>query len=479
MKKAMIISAMLCGILMLPTAACAQGDGYKPAVGFNWHPGASNQPVGDAKGINPGRVVMARDGSVTKWSGHWRQNSDQWWLDKNTDTDGVEHLLSFTIQKLTGEKNDKKAWKEIFKYYNKTHRGISRGYKPGEVVLVKINLNNSGANKQDNLIDASPQMVLAMVRQLVNEAGVRQQDVMIYDIRRQIYPMMLTEIWKEFPDVQFLQDGEARSSQPKNPKYGTHQGIQAAKWVKCIDYSYGNFNDARVTAQQVVDATYLVNLALLKLHSYPYNYMEDGDEGQTAITMSSKNHAGSIRGTGELHHFLNTKQDGKPHAYNPLVDLEASPKIGAKTILYVLDGLYCGRKWRSYPLHFPNYPFNNKVEPYENAEWPAAVLVSQDGVALQSVGLDIMYAQSQNNRERHYHNVPRILLRDNASDILEEEATPYAAPSGIVYKQDGKPVGSLGVFEHWNNDQDMKYSRNLDPVNGKGIEFLWYDLTDK
>lgn len=142
----------------------------------------------------------------------------------------------------------------------------------------------------------------------------------------------------------------------------------------------------------------------------------------------------------------------------------------------MLDGLYCGRKWRAYPSHFPNPPFNNKVEPYENPEWPACVLASFDGVAIQSVGLDIMYAQSKNNFETAYHNVPRILLRDNADDFLREMATPQNAPSGTKYIQEGKPVESLGVFEHWNNDSAMHYSRNLDPKNGKGIEFQYFAI---
>ena len=42
-------------------------------------------------------------------------------------------------------------------------------------------------------------------------------------------------------------------------------------------------------------------MSLLKLHSYPYFYMVDKDEGRTAVTMSSKNHAGSIKGTPEIH----------------------------------------------------------------------------------------------------------------------------------------------------------------------------------
>jgi hypothetical protein len=228
-----------------------------------------------------------------------------------------------------------------------------------------------------------------------------------------------------------------------------------------------------------MNTTYLINMALLKLHSYPYNYMEDGDEGQTAVTMTGKNHAGSIKGTPELHSILNTKQEGKKNAYSPLVDLAASPNLGGKTILYILDGLYCGRKWRTYPLHFPNPPFNNKVVPYENPEWPACVLASLDGVAIQSVGLDIMYSQSKNNNEASYHNVPRILVRDNADDFLREMANPQNSPSGIKYIQDGKPVKSLGVFEHWDNDKTMRYSRNINPKKGKGIEFIFIPLGNK
>jgi hypothetical protein len=453
---------------------------YTPAVGFDWKPGASNQPIGEAKGIFPGRVVMARDPEATKWAGNWQQKEDQWWLDKNTDVEKVSGILSTTIQKLTGTKKDKEAWQKIFKYYNETSRGQKKqGFKAGEVVAVKINLNNSSVDKTDNQTDATPQMVLAMVRQLVNEAGVPQKDIIVYDARRPIYPYMLTEVWKEFKDVRFLQENAPDPKQPVNPAYGNYTGLEAADWVEGVSYSAGKYNKAKLIPRQIKEATYLINMALVKLHSYPYNYMEDGDEGQTALTMTGKNHAGSIKGTSELHSILNTKKEGVKNAYSPLVDLAAAPNLGAKTILYVLDGLYCGRKWRCYPSHFPNYPFNNKVIPYENPEWPACVLASFDGVAIQSVGLDIMYAQSKNNNEASYHNVPRILVRENADDFLHEMATPENAPSGTKYMQGGKTVKSLGVFEHWDNDSTMRYSRNLNPRKGKGIEFIYIPTKKK
>jgi len=147
-----------------------------------------------------------------------------------------------------------------------------------------------------------------MVRQLVNNANVPQNNIIVYDVRRSIFPAMLTTIWKEFKDVRFVQEKPASDAQPVNPAYGDHHGLEAADWVEAISYSAGNYKDAKLIPRQIKDATYLINLALLKLHSYPYNYMEDGDEGQTALTMCGKNHAGSIKGTPELHSILNTKR---------------------------------------------------------------------------------------------------------------------------------------------------------------------------
>jgi hypothetical protein len=305
---------------------------------------------------------------------------------------------------------------------------------------------------------------------------VPQSKIVIYDVRRMISPAVLTSIWKEFKDVRFVQANAASKIQPLNPGYGDHHGLEASDWVEGMSYSKNTYKDAKLIPRQIVECTYLVNLAMLKAHSYPYNYMEDGDEGQTAVSLSGKNHFGSIKGTPELHAAIDTRQEAKKNSYSPLVDLAASPNLGGKTILFVLDGLYSGRKWRTYPLHFPNPPFNNKSVPYENPEWPACVLASLDEVAIESVGLDLLYAQSKNNAETTYHNVPRLLIRDNADDYQYEMATPENAPSGTKYIQDGKPVKSLGVHEHWDSDLTMRYSRNLDPRNGKGIEFIYIPM---
>jgi len=458
--------------LSLPIASRANAP-----TRYDYSPQQRNVPLGVARGICPGRVTWAHDPSATKWDGHRDSATSQWWMDSNTDQAKVDAMLSTCLRKLTAAATDADAWRALFAYYNEKARGLSdRQYQPGEIVAVKVNLNNSDVKGPGNIVNVSPQLGLAIVRQLVRQSGVRPQDVLVYDARRAIYPAMLSKIWAEFPDVRFVQADAPDPAQPNNPKYGNHQGLEAADWLPGVDYSANQYKDAKLIPKQVHDATYLVNVALLKAHSYPYASAEGGDEGQTGVTMTGKNHFGSIRGTPELHAAINTNQEATKNAYSPIVDLAASPNLGAKTVLYVLDGLYCARRHQSFPLHFPNPPFNNRVEPYENPEWPSSILASQDGVALDSVGLDILYSQTKNNNDPRNGNHPRIMIRENADDYLQEMALAPNPPSKTVYMQGGKRVSSLGVFEHWDADDTRQYSRNKDPRNAKGIELLYLPM---
>jgi hypothetical protein len=452
-------------------------DNHDVKAHYNYVPEKSNDPSGIAKGIFPGRVVWAHDPKAAKWSGNWKEKSDQWWLDKNTDQQRIDAMLKTTLTNLTGTDQLSTAWDSLFKHHNSTVRGlVNTGYRHGETVALKINVNNSeGPNKTDNYSDASPQMVLAVVRQLINEAHVPEENIIVYDVRRFIPPYILTKVWSEYKDVRFVQKEAAEEIQPKNPGYNSYHGLEAAEWIDGISYSKGEYNRARYIAKQVFDATYLINMSLLKSGSYPYQNMEIyGDEGQAGLTLSGKNHFGSIDGPYELHPIINPNDLAVKNSYSPMVDLAASPNLGKKTMLYIMDGLYSGRKWRTYPNHFPNPPFNNAVEPYENTTWPSCVLSSIDGVALDCVGLDILYSQTIKNVDSNGQS--RLLIREYSQDYLLEMAQANNPPSGTKYMQEGKQLESLGVFEHWDNDLSRKYSRNLDKKNGKGIELIYLPI---
>jgi hypothetical protein len=443
---------------------------------YNYAPKQRNVPLGSARGIHPGRVVWVHDPKATHWSGNRESVNDQWWMDASTDQARVDAMISILLRTVTGAATDDEAWKAIIAYYGQRYKNSKEtAYRPGAIVAVKVNLNNSKPVVPTNLVNISPQITSAVVRQLVNHLHVAPKDIVVYDAQRDIYPGLLNKIWNEYKDVRFVQRDAPDPAHQSHPAYGMVHGLEQAQWVEGQSYSAEHFDNARFIPQQIKDAAYLVNIALVKGHSYPYAAAEGGDEGQTGVTLTGKNHFGSIKGPGELHGIINTNQGGTPHAYSPIVDLSASPNLGAKTILYLLDGLYCARRHMSYPLHFPNAPFFNKLEPYENTDWPASVLASLDGVAVDSVGLDILFSQTKNNVDENGH--PRIMIRENAEDYLVEEALAEHPPSGTVYRQGGRAVESLGVFEHWDNDESRKYSRNIDPKHATGIEMIYVKRT--
>lgn len=446
----------------------------KPPTKYDWKPDMINQPIGVAKGIFPGRVAWAHAPGAAHWDGNWKSMDSPWWLDENTDQDKVTAMVENTILTVSGRKKFPEAWDAIFKYYN-IRRGIRKsGYKRGEIVAVKVNMNSTNRSKRiNNYTDVAPQTIYALVYQLVKYAGVPEENIIVYDAKRYVYPEVLMKVWNEFKDVRFMQEKEFVETQ-KHPVYGDFSRIEMPDWVKAMEYSNGiDYERATHIPRQVKDAAYLINLAMLKCHSYPYSNMEGGDEGQTAITLIGKNNFGSIQGPSDLHAVMNTNRDAKKHTYSPIVDLEASPTLGAKTILYILDGLYTARKHSSYAMHYPNAPFYNKIYPYANPEWPSCILASLDGVALDSVGLDILYSQTKNNVDVENEHRPWMLIRENADDYLHELAMAENPPSGISYMQAGKKVTSLGVHEHWDSDETRRYSRNIDPENGKGMELIY------
>ena len=88
-----------------------------------------------------------------------------------------------------------------------------------------------------------------------------------------------------------------------------------------------------------------------------------------------------------------------------------------------------------------------------------------DPVAIDSVAYDFLIEQW-----------PEHAGKTGTLDYLIEAALADDPPSGTFYDPNHlgtvSRISSQGVHEHWNNPIDKQYSRNLDPVNGTGIELL-------
>jgi hypothetical protein len=145
--------------------------------------------------------------------------------------------------------------------------------------------------------------------------------------------------------------------------------------------------------------------------------------------------------------------------YRANVDLMGHPKLGGKTMLVLVDGLYSGRSWDSHPIRWDMAPFDGN--------WPSSIFLSQDQVAADSVAFDFM----ENEWDDAVGTINGYPQYPGTEDYLYEAALIPNPPSGTVYdpNNDGGLTESLGVYEHWNNPIDKQYSRNLDP-NGTGID---------
>jgi len=425
-----------------------------------------NSPVGEAKGIHPGRVAWAWDPDATDWDGF--DSPEHWWESDHTDLQVVAKMVSQVIRGVAGKSTDAAAWDAIFKYNNVTRGKGNVGYTAGEKVVIKLNLTTCNARSSQvdpttydkkpevmNRTDNSPQVVLVLLRHLVNTVGVAQEDITVGDPTALVPNYYWNMLTPEFPNVKYWDNyggsGRTRAEFSDVPFYWSTTDADG----KLPDY----------LPRAVADAEYIINFALLKGHS-------------AGVSLCAKNHYGTLircpdgylRDSGIMD-FYNTHLNlpnaaytpGTGH-YRPLVDLMGHEGIGPKTVLYLLDGLFSGYYWESVPVKWKSPPFGDGV----NGDWPSSLLGSQDPVAIDSVGYDLLLAEWPDVVQKGGGDS----MQGGAEDYLREAARANNPPSGTVYdpEKDGTPMESLGVLEHWNNAADKQYSRNLG--TGDGIELF-------
>jgi hypothetical protein len=395
-----------------------------------------NQPVGEAKGIFPGRVVWVHDPSVASWDG----KTGNWWDENVLSQSETNKMLYESLTSLTGQKSEKKAWDVLFRDFNSNRNHKNQSYKKGEKIAVKINTNNTYSHNDSPELNASPQLVLSLLASLINEAGIPQQNITVFDASRFITDNIFNKCHNVYPEVVFVDNvgGEGR--------------VKSDYVDNAIPYSVDNGKLATGLARCAVEADYLINMALLK-----------GHVGQ-GVTLCAKNYYGvtSIYNDWRknAHNNFNPDREGRPR-YLTFVDFMAHKDLGKKTMLFLIDGIYGSKLVNGVPD--PRW----KMEPF-NDGWACSLFASQDPVAIDAVGLDFLRCE--------FPDAPDMSFSDQ---YLFEAAMAGNPPSAAKYdpQRDNTPVASLGVMEHWNNATDKQYSRNL----GKkvGIELIKRSISSK
>jgi hypothetical protein len=462
---------------------------------------AGNPPhdiMGLAKGIFPGRVVWVHAPEATSWAGY--TSSEHWYETNHTDLAVVEEMMSKAVRSVGGGDSDAAAWNAIFKYFNLNHGKGERGYQAGEKIAIKINLAACWAGQWPtnyvdlygtyekrnyvdahwmNTIDNSPQMLLALLRQIAYTAGVNPTNIYLGDPTGNFPKYMWDKLHPEFPGVHYFDNfgGQGRMR--------TQFSAVPFNWSTNASWSTngaGKLQDYVPVPFAVAD--YLIDFAVLKGHS-------------TGVTLCGKNWYGALlrlpntwyrdaNGTdrgGLMTNYVNMHYSiprpksygvaGLGH-YRAIVDLMGHPALGGKTLLCLVDGLYGGYYSEGRPVKWNTAPFNGN--------WPSSLFASQDPVAIDSVCYDFLLNEWPNIV--NYGNIDASSsaaddLQGGAEDYLHEAAGTNDPVSGVSYPPSGTfydpgrtgvRLASLGVHEHWNNPVSKQYSRNLG--TGPGIELV-------
>jgi len=229
---------------------------------------------------------------------------------------------------------------------------------------------------------------------------------------------------------------------------------------------YSDGKDEDHISKNLIEADYMINLPCLKAHA------------RAGITIAAKNHFGShcrFSGAWHLHRSLpcpdqnGDYSNGDMGNYRCFVDIMGHEHLGGKTMLIVVDGIWGAGEAVYPPNKWHSAPFND--------DWPNSLIISQDPVAVESVCFDFLYEEYDDehyNSSFYYGQVPFPRL-PGTLDYLQQAADTANWAEGIIYdpENDGTPLTSLGVYEHWNNPADKQYSRNLG--TGDGIELVKID----
>jgi hypothetical protein len=385
-----------------------------------------NIPLGVAKGIYPGRVSWGHNSKIASWDG----KTGFWWEDKFNNQAETDKLFSQTLTSLTGFKNEKKSWDALFRFFNKTKRDTETGYKSGEKVAIKINQNNTYAHESNNEINANPQLILALLKSLVNEAGIPQENISVADPSRFITNNIYDKCHAAYPNVHYID-------------HNGGEGREKSTFVENgFVYSFDFKGMATGLATCFAEANYVINMAIMKGHN------------SQGVSLCAKNYFGCTsieadwRKNSHCSGFSQNSEGKRQYSVYP--DFMGHKDLGAKTMLFLIDGIYSNKFVNGTPAYkWALVPFNNN--------WPGSLFASQDGVAVESVVLDFALTE--------WPDAPDMMYSDYA---MEEMALANNPPSGTIYdpERDGTRLTSLGVSEHWNNPAEKKYSRNLGKKDG-------------
>jgi hypothetical protein len=429
----------------------------------------ANNPIGEAQGIFPGRVVWTWNPAATNenCTNSWgirtdSTDDDGYFLPKNNDQSVIDSMVKYSVLNLTGETTVEDAWNALFIYHNQKKDKGEEAYSPEETIFIKINQGSGDwmsdpsdlSVSTDNdwravyygITETLPQLILSVLKQLVDSCGVPQNKIYLGDPRSHIFKHTYDYLSAVYPDVNYFDKSYSTLGRTLSAGQGSNVLTYSDKGTvmsqAVTDYLY----------KEMEDADYLINMACLKGHQ------------RAGITLTAKNHFGSHTraSAAHLHAGLVWVDDADWEGnedlwrtqyglYRVQVDIMSYEDLGQNTMLFMVDGLWGGPEAVMTPVKWRITPFDN--------DFPSSLFISQDQVALESVCFDFLRTEftEANHPGLAFPNYPA------ADDYLHQAADSSSWPDGIIYdpENDGTSFKSLGIHEHWNDPARKQYSQNL------------------
>ncbi len=420
----------------------------------------ANEPMGVEQGTFPGRVVWVHDPDATNEDCDPDLGGHGWFLDENNDQSVIDVMLDTAVQAFTGESDIADAWDVFFRYNNSNRGKGDVGYVAGEIIFIKVNRTSAwsiGANFEPynyGISETSPHLILSLLKHLVNEVGVAEEDIYIGDPMKHIYNHDYSLWHGEFPDIHYLDHdrdygGREIATVGDAMIYYSDSGavLRTNVWDYNPDGDDPVYDDHVYEIFQ--DCDYLINVPTLKGHV------------RAGVTMFAKNHFGSHTRNDASHlHMGLVDPEGNPNngirrpgygLYRVTVDLMGWELFREKNLVFLMDALWSAGYEIDQPTKWQIAPFND--------DWSSSIFISQDNVAIESVGYDFLRTEYT---EANHSGLTYVQM-EGTDDYLEQAADSDNWPVNIVYdpEGDGTPIPSLGVHEHWNNGTERQYSRNL------------------
>jgi hypothetical protein len=190
------------------------------------------------------KVVRVYDPAVSDFN--FTEDGVYW---KTINQDVLSKMLSKSLFEISGEKKEAKAWKIIL-------AGNKKAQLADKKVAIKVNFNNTGKNIYKTL-NNSPAMLIVLAKSLT-ESGLQQKNISFFDCSRP-FPAEIKKIVND-------------ANLPEVVMVGKNDNLKVSDKTIFLSDLKGVLRDGKPTDQYpipqcLIDADYLVNLHLVKMHS--------------------------------------------------------------------------------------------------------------------------------------------------------------------------------------------------------------------